>query len=101
MPLRRTAGEDVQAESVSLAVQTRSGGELKARLSPPLGAVDLLTLPTTATDGFATATKRGVATALDPAIPWNLSLRPTALGFDDLDPNDLEECFMVIEYTLH
>ena len=94
------ADEHVQAETVSLAVQTRSGGELKAQLSPPLAEADLLTVPAVAADSFATVIKRGIATALDPAIPWALHLRPTALGFDDLDGNDIEECFLVVEYTL-
>jgi hypothetical protein len=86
----------VQVETVLLTVQTRSGGELRAQLGPPLAPADLLTLPAVAADGYATAANHGVASELYPAIPWTLLLRPSALGFDDIDPADLEECFMVV-----
>ncbi len=95
--------KSIQVEAVSLALQTRSGGEMKAQLSPPLGdqPPDLLTLAAAqSAQAFSTVTKQGIGVALDQAVPWNLRLRPSALGFDDLADNEIEECFLVVEYTL-
>lgn len=43
---------------------------------------------------------QGTGMALDQAAPWKLRLRPSALGFDDLADNEIEGCFLVVEYTL-
>jgi len=95
--------KSIQVEAVSLALQTRSGGEMKAQLSPPLGdqPPDLLTLAAAqSAQAFSTVTKQGIGMALDQAAPWKLRLRPSALGFDDLADNEIEECLLVVEYTL-
>lgn len=93
----------IQVEALSIAAQTNSNDEMKVQVHPPLGdqAADQLTLaaPAHAQD-FRTVTRKNLGTVLDPATPWNIRLRKTALQFNDLDPDEVEECFLVVEYTL-
>lgn len=94
---------DIQVEAVSFALRTRSDDEMKVLLSPPLGdqAADQLTLAAPANPGeFRTVSKKDIGELLDPATPWNFRLRKTALGFDDLEEDEVEEAFLVVEYTL-
>lgn len=34
------------------------------------------------------------------STPWDIRLRKSALEFDDLEGDEIEECFLVVEYTL-
>ena len=44
--------------------------------------------------------KKNIGDLLDPAIPWNMGLRKSALGFDDLAADEIIECLLVVECTL-
>jgi hypothetical protein len=92
----------IQVVAISIAARTKSNGEMKILVHPPLGdqVADQLTLAAAANTGdFATVTKKNIA-ALDPTVPWEIRLRKSALQFDDLAADEIEECFLVVEYTM-
>jgi hypothetical protein len=94
---------NIQVEAISIAAQTKSNDEMKVQVHPPLGALpaDQLTLAAPAHTGdFRTVMKKNIGDALDSSVPWEIRLRKTALGFDDLGVDEIEECFLVVEYTL-
>ena len=93
----------IQVEALSIAAQTASSEEMKVQVHPPLGdqPADQLTLAApSAAQGFRTVTRKNIGELLDTATPWQIRLRNSALQFDDLQPDDIEECFLVVEYTL-
>jgi hypothetical protein len=92
----------IRVESISIAARTKSNGEMKIQV-PPLGGLVAaqLTLAAAANTGdFATVTKKNIAAALDPTVPWEFRFRKSALQFNDLEADEIQECFLVIEYTL-
>lgn len=93
----------IQVEAVSIAAQTKSNEELKVQIHPPLGdqLADQLTLAAAAHVGdFRTVTKKNIGDTLDPAVPWQVRLRKSALQFNDLAADEMQECFLVVEYTI-
>ena len=93
----------IQVEAIALAAQTKSNDEMKVQVSPPLGnqPADQLTLPAPAHAlDFRTVIKKNIGDPLDVTTPWEIRLRKTTLGFDDLGVDEVQECFLVVEYTL-
>lgn len=94
---------DIQVEAIALAAQTHSNDEMKVQVHPPLGdqLTDQLPLPAPAHAlDFRTVTKKNIGDLLDTATAWEIRLRKSTLTFDDLGVDEIQECFLVVEYTL-
>jgi hypothetical protein len=74
---------------------------IRVKSSPSTPYADQLSLAAPAHAGnYRTVTTKNIGDLFAATTPWNIRLRKSALGFDDQEVNEIEECFLVVEYTL-
>ena len=94
--------KDIKISSISLFVKGRPAATpvtFKAQFDPPLGTVDF-TLAQTQSFGDLYWFKKELEIGFDETEPWSLQIKKAPAGFNALVEDDVEECFMVIEYSL-
>jgi hypothetical protein len=97
---------DIEIASIGLFVRSDSGDAMVATLDPPVPevgappAADPIALPsTTDPDNFHSAWKKDLGVMLDETELWRLRLRKDPGTFNGITDAQLEEAFMVVEYT--
>jgi hypothetical protein len=88
---------DIEIESVMLFVRSDSTDPLEATLD--LSADPIPLAVTTTADEFHVGSKSGLAALVDETQPWLLRLRKDGGTFDGITDAELEEAFLVVEYT--
>lgn len=104
-----TSEKNIKIDKLSLFVKSKSTEEFKVRFAPPLDppatadppdANDLTLAQTTSFGDLYWASKDGLDIPFDETLAWVMLMKKKTGGFDDLVEADVDECFMVLDYTL-
>ncbi|MGA2841902.1 MAG: neuraminidase-like domain-containing protein [Steroidobacteraceae bacterium] len=94
------SGAAINITAWSLIVQSKSNDEMKVKIDPPFGA-DEVVLPIRTGGAVFRYAPKNVANAFDPRVAWSIKIFKTANPTKNLDPDELEECFLLIDYKLN
>lgn len=96
--------KEIKISAVSLFVKAKPAAPtgFEALFDPPLGTT-VFTLAST--QGFGKHlylhTEKELDIAIDETQPWLLRIKTAEGDFNDLAEGDVEECFVLLEYSLH
>lgn len=100
---------DIQIESIALVVRSDSTDAMVATIDPPIPEAGLPPAPdpiallaTADPDGrrrFHIGTKADLGVLLDETQPWRLRLRKDPGNFNGITDEQLEEAYVIVEYT--
>jgi hypothetical protein len=91
---------DIKIGVVSLLLKSKST-DLAVKLDPPIGISNVLTLSEPPDfGGLHVGTRDYEGMPFHESTPWSLQIHKGTGGNVDVDEAEIEECFLIIEYTL-
>lgn len=95
-----TQERDIQIGVVSLLLKSKST-DLKVQLDPPAGNTNVLTLSEPPNfKGLHVGPRDYAGMLFDESTLWSIQIHKGSGGNDDVVEADIEECFLIMEYTL-
>jgi hypothetical protein len=101
--------KDIEISAISLFVKTKSAEDFNVQFEPPLDTPvmpappDANQLTLTQTSNFGElywVRKPDLGIPFDETVPWIMQMKKASGTFNTLAEDDVEECFMVVEYIL-